>query len=118
MQGEFEQSPVRGRLMSEVALLHRATRTLLLVDLVERFGDGTPAVNAVLRACMELFGMWNRPALAPEYRIAGWKDRAMARAALQRILDWDFDRAIIAHGALIERDARAILREAWRGVLD
>jgi hypothetical protein len=117
MQTGFEQVFVRGRLMAEVALLHRPTRTLLLVDLVERFGDDTPNVNWVLRACMKVFGMWNRPTLAPEYRIAGWKDRAAARAALERILAWDFERVVIAHGDLIEHDAKAVLQRAWRATL-
>jgi hypothetical protein len=117
MQAEFEQQFVRGRLMSEVALLHRPTRTLLLVDLVERFGDDTPNVNRVLRACMKLFSMWNQPALAPEYRIAGWKDRAAARVALERILAWDFERVVIAHGALVDRDAKTVLRRAWRATV-
>jgi hypothetical protein len=117
MQAEFDQQFVRGRLMSEVALLHRPTRTLLLVDLVERFGDDTPNVNWVLRASMMFFGMWNQPALAPEYRIAGWKDRAAARVALERILAWDFERVLIAHGDLVERDAKTVLRQAWRATL-
>jgi hypothetical protein len=117
MQDAFEQVPVRGRLMSEVALLHRPTRTLLLVDLVECFGDDTPRVNRVLRASMKLLGMWNRPAPAPEYRVAGWSDRAAARAALERILAWDFERVVIAHGDLIEHDAKAVLRRAWRATL-
>ena len=117
MRVEFEQQFVRGRLMSEVALLHRPTRTLLLVDLVERFGDDTPNINWVLRACMKLLGMWNQPALAPEYRFAGWKDRAAARVALERILAWDFERVVIAHGDLVERDAKAVLRRAWRVTL-
>jgi hypothetical protein len=117
MQGEFEQAFVRGRLMAEVALLHRPTRMLLLVDLVERFGDDTPNVNWMLRTAWKLVGMWNRPALAPEYRIAGWKDPAAARAALERILAWDFVRVVIAHGDLIERDAKAVLRQAWRATL-
>ena len=117
MQAAFDQSFVRGRVMAEVALLHRPTRTLLLVDLVERFGDDTPNVNRVLRACMKLFAMWNQPALAPEYRFAGWKDRAAARVALERILAWDFERVVIAHGDLIERDAKTVLRRAWRSTL-
>jgi hypothetical protein len=117
MQGDFEQQVVQGRLMSEVALLHRPTRTLLLVDLVERIGDGTPNVNWMMRACWKLFGLWNQPALAPEYRFAGWKDRAVARAALKRVLAWDFERVVIAHGDLVERDAKAVLRRAWRSVL-
>lgn len=117
MRAEFEQVFVRGRLMAEVALLHRPTRTLLLVDLVERFGDHTPNVNWMLRTSMKLFGMWNRPTLAPEYRIAGWKDRAAARTALERILAWDFERVVIAHGDPVECDAKAVLRQAWRATL-
>jgi hypothetical protein len=33
---------------------------------------------------------------------------------LERILAWDFERVVIAHGDSIERDTRAILREAWQ----
>lgn len=117
MQAEFEQAFAQGRLMAEVPLLHRPSRTLLLVDLVERFGDCTPEVNRALRIGMKLLGMWNRPALAPEYRIAGWKNRDAARAALERVLAWDFERVVIAHGDLIERDAKAVLRHAWRAAL-
>jgi hypothetical protein len=117
MQAEFAQAFVAGRLMAEVPLLHRPTRTLLLVDLVERFGSHTPNLNWILRICMKLLAMWNRPALAPEYRFAGWKNSATARAALERVLAWDFERVVIAHGDLIESDAKAVLRQAWRATL-
>ena len=115
--GELEQAFVRGRLMAEVAMLHRPTRTLLLVDLVERFGDDTPNINWTLRALWKLTGAWNRPTLAPEYRFGGWDDRAAARAALERILAWSFERVVIAHGDLIEHDAKDVLRQAWRATL-
>jgi hypothetical protein len=61
--------------------------------------------------------MWNRPALAPEYRFAGWKNSATARAALERVLAWDFEGVVIAPGDLIESDAKAVLRQAWRSTL-
>jgi hypothetical protein len=117
LAGEFEQAFVRGRVMAEVALLHRPTRTLLLVDLVERFGDDTPNINWPVRASFKLFGGWNRPTLAPEYRFAGWHNRAAARAALERILTWDFERVVLAHGALVDRDAKDVLRQTWRKTL-
>jgi glyoxylase-like metal-dependent hydrolase (beta-lactamase superfamily II) len=60
--------------------------------------------------------MWNDPAPAPEYRF-GWKDRSAARASLERILAWDFDRIVISHGDLVERDAKNVARRAWRRVL-
>jgi hypothetical protein len=102
-----------GRIMSEVPMLHRSSRTLVLVDLIENIGDQTPGTNGLLRACWKMVGMWNRARPAPEFRIAGWKDPDAARAALELVLTWDFERIVIAHGDLIERDALATAREAW-----
>ena len=82
--------------MCEVAMLHRPSRTLLLVDLLENFTDATPGVNWLVRASFKVFGMWNNPTPAPEYRFA-WKDRHAARESLQRILAWDFERIVISH---------------------
>lgn len=97
-------------------MLHRPTGTLLLVDLIERFGDATPNLNWVTRAGWKLFGMWNRATLAPEYRF-GWRNRSAARGALERILTWDFERVVIAHGDLIDRDPKEVARRAWRATL-
>lgn len=113
LAADFTLAGVFGRVMSEVAMLHRPSRTLLLVDLVENFGDGTPGVNWALKAYWKLFGMWNVPGPAPEYRF-GFRDRAEARAALEKIAAWDFERIVFAHGALIEHDAEGALRRAWR----
>jgi hypothetical protein len=114
--GQMEQVLVGNRVMREVVFLHRASRTLIAVDLVENFRDETPGTNATLRAWMRLFGMWGRPRAAPELR---WltTDRKAARLALDRLLAWDFDRAVIAHGELLDSDAHAAIREAWHWVL-
>jgi len=114
--GEMDQIVVGNRVMREVEFLHRASRTLVATDLVENFRDETPGTNAVLRAWMRLFGMWGRARPAPELRLFT-RDRAAARAALERLLAWEFDRAIIAHGELLEDDPKTAIREAWRFVL-
>jgi hypothetical protein len=113
---DFELAGVFGRLMSEVAMLHAPSRTLLLVDLIENIGDETPRINWLLKACWKLLGMWNVPVPAPEYRF-GWRHRAEARAALEKIVAWDFERIVIAHGDLIEHDAKATAERAWRRYL-
>jgi hypothetical protein len=117
LASDFTFAGVFGRLMCEVAMFHRSSRSLFLVDLIENFGDETPGVNWMLKAWWKLFGMWNAPGPAPEYRIGGWRDRASARAALEKIVAWDFERIVIAHGDLIERDAKTIARRAWRRYL-
>ncbi len=116
LAADFTLASVLGRIMSEVAMLHRPSRTLVLVDLIENFGDQTPDIDWLLRACWKLFGMWNVPGLAPEYRF-GFRDRGAARTALQTIVAWDFERIVIAHGDLVEHDAKAVARRAWRRVL-
>jgi hypothetical protein len=113
LAADFTLAGVFGRFMCEVAMLHRPSRTLLLVDLIENFGDNTAGINWVLKAWWKLLRMWNVPGPAPEYRF-GWRDRAAGRAALERIVAWDFERIVIAHGDLIERDAKAVARRAWR----
>jgi hypothetical protein len=114
--GQMDQVFVGNRIMREVDLLHRASRTLVAVDLVESFSDQTAGTNRALRAMIKLLGMWGRPRPAPELR---WftRDRAAARQAIERILSWDFDRAVIAHGDLLNRSPHDAIREAWQWVL-
>ena len=111
----LDQVLVRGnKYIWEVAFLHKPSRTLLLVDLIENITDQTPNTNWLLKLWWKVvFHMWNNPKPAPEYQL-GWKDKAAARQSLQRILEWDFDRIILSHGDLIDRDAKAIARQAWK----
>jgi hypothetical protein len=113
---QLERTAVGNRVMREFVFLHRATRTVIAVDLVEHIGDQTPGLNRMMRMYIKLLGMWNKPRAAPELR---WltRDREEARRAIERILSWDFEKMVIAHGELFERDAKAALREAWRFVL-
>ncbi len=112
---ELDQVLVRGNSwIWEVAFFHRATKTLIVVDLVENFTDRTPRANWHLKLWMKLvFRMWDNPKPAPEYQL-GWRDKAAARASLARILEWDFRRVILSHGDLIEDNARQIVEKAWR----
>lgn len=114
-EDEIDQVLLRGtRFIWEVAFFHRASRTLVLTDLIENIGDATQGANDVLLKLWwkVVFHMWNRPKPAPEYQL-GWSDKAAARECLERILGWNFERVVIAHGDCIEHDAHARLREAW-----
>jgi hypothetical protein len=115
-RGQMDQVFVGNRIMREVEFLHRASRTLIAVDLVENFSSQTAGTNSVLRMMMRMLGMWGRPRPAPELR---WftRDRESAREAIEHILAWDFDRAVIAHGDLLNRSPHDAIREAWRWVL-
>lgn len=116
--GQIDQALVRGmRIMREVAMYHRASQTLILVDLIENFTDATPNIGGALKFLFKyVMHMWGRPKPAPEYQM-GWSDRMAAANSLQRILAWDFRRIVLSHGDLIDHDAHAVAAKAWSGVL-
>lgn len=114
---DLSQVRLRGtRVMREVAFFHRASRTLILVDLVENVTEATPGTNWFLRVVFRATGMWNRPRPAPEYRFA-WGDKALVREDMKRILAWDFERVTLSHGDLVTQDAARVVRDAWASVL-
>ncbi len=99
--------------MWEVAFYHKPSRTLILVDWIENFSDRTPHLNWVTYLWLGvIFRLWQHPQPAPEYQL-GWQQRAAAQRSLQTILNWDFERIILAHGDLIETNAKAQARAAW-----
>lgn len=116
--GEIALQPVTAnRIIREVVFLHRPSRTLIVTDLIELIGDNTPDVDWVLKFWWKaLTFMWNKPRPAPEYTM-GWSDKQKAAAQLSAILDWDFDRIVLAHGDLVTQNAKAVAREAWARVL-
>lgn len=116
---EFEQVLVRGaKYMCEVAFYHVPSKTLLLVDLVENIGDDSKDVGLGLKIWWKaIFHMWNQAKPAPEYQL-GWKDKRSAAMSLNRILEWEISRVVLAHGELIDTNVDAILRKAWDNPLN
>ncbi|WP_127119765.1 DUF4336 domain-containing protein [Thiomicrospira sp. S5] len=116
---EIDQVVVSGtKYMWEVAFFHKPSKTLILVDLLENIGDDyRHHANWVLRFWWKfVFRMWNKPKPAPEYQM-GWGNKQIVQTALHKILGWQAERVIIAHGETIEEGVNDILSEAWKKVL-
>jgi len=43
--------------------------------------------------------------------------RDLARRSLEKLLSWDFDKLIIAHGDCIENDAKSFVEQAFRWLM-
>jgi hypothetical protein len=110
-KSEIESRLVAAFRLHEVLLLHRPTRTLVITDLCFNVHR---ADNAFARLFFVADGMWRR--FGPSYAIRwlGVSNRAAFRRSLERVLEWDFERILPAHGEPIERGGRAALRAAWR----
>ena len=108
--GTLDQRLVRGvPLLNEVAFLHRASRTLLLADLAMNFREEVPWLTALwLRAA----GVHGRFGVSRFLRRA-FRDRSAARESLAAILAWDFERVVVCHGVVLQRQGKRLLREAY-----
>jgi hypothetical protein len=107
---ELDQTvfPVRGD-YREVVFLHRPSRTLILTDLCFHIPAGRGLVTSTLARA---FGYYERFDASRLLRVMV-ADRPAARAALERILTWDFDRVIIGHGEVAESRGKPALERAF-----
>jgi hypothetical protein len=113
-RGQVDQVYFAGRpYENEVTFFHRASRTLILCDLAFNLREGTAFVTRWLMRSIRSYGHFGPSTLDP------WliKDRAAARASLERILAWDFDRVIVAHGDVLETGGHEQLARGYRWLL-
>lgn len=118
-QGTLEQALIQGtRFIWEVAFFHRPSKTLILVDLLENIGDNYQhKAGLYLQFWWRLiFRMWNNPKAAPEYQM-GWGNKKAVKNSLNKILNWNAERIILAHGENIDNNVNSVLRAAWKKVL-
>jgi hypothetical protein len=107
--------PVAGRYMTEVVFFHRDSRTLVLADLIENFEPGRLG-SWWMRWLTRLGGAQDPRGSMPRDMRATYP-RAVLRAALERMLAWEPERIVLAHGRWYDRDGTAELRRAfaWLG---
>lgn len=99
-------------LTNEVAVLHRPSRTLVVTDLVFHFDADAPWLT---RAAM--FCACGYPGCQTTTLERVGMRRAVARTEVGTLLEWDFDRLIMAHGQVIETGGKQALRNAFRWLL-
>ena len=94
--------------LNESVFLHRPSRTLLVTDLV--FNLARPQGWAA-RLAFSLMGISGRVAQGPEWRLLT-RDKQAARQSVERLLTWDFDRLVPAHGEVVPTGAVTLLEQA------
>ena len=97
--------------LNEVAFFHRHSRTLLVEDVIQihEARTGHPVLNALI----ELGGVAAPGGgVSRDIRLT-FRDRDAARASLRRILAWDFDKLVVAHGPIVTSGARETVANAF-----
>ena len=117
-EGIIDQLIVQGSLlMNEIVFFHRSSRTAILADLSENFTEeflqSTPGWTAWRRKIAYLWKITEPYGWAPlEWRLSFIK-RRLARAAIQKIISWNPDNVIMAHGRYIQGNGTAYIKNAF-----
>jgi hypothetical protein len=110
-RGQIDQLIFRGfSPLNETVFFHRASRTLLLTDLLFNMSHTD---SAWTRIVMTLDGGFGGPAVARTFRLLMRMRKRAMMDSLARTLQWDFDRVTLAHGDIVERNAKSVLQDAY-----
>lgn len=95
---------------NEVVFFHKPTATLYTADLVFNIlGDAGLLASLTFR----MMGIHHRFAVAKMWK--RWiTDRAAFDRSIAKLLEWDFDRIVMAHGTIVGRNGKQMLIEALR----
>jgi hypothetical protein len=111
--GEIDQVIVRGNLITkETVFFHVKSRTVLFTDLIQQIPE--TLLSGLWAVCAKLDLMMEREPSVPRKFRYTFFDRRAARGSLARILAWPAEKALMAHGTPIEKDARAFLGRAFQ----
>jgi len=100
--------------MEEVVFFHRASRTAIVCDLIQRHAEETlTGWKGKLMRLDSLVG--DRGSTPREWR-ASFLRRRFARAAREKLLAWEPERLLIAHGKCAQSGATGIIADALRWI--
>jgi hypothetical protein len=108
--GEIDVLKIEGCRMNEHVLFHRRSRTLVVADLFFSFPDETRGwPRFFVRHFMRLPRLFGISAF---YRWFVIHDKHAFARSMNALLDWDFERLIVAHWNPIETGAKSVVQNA------
>ncbi len=113
---DLDQAWFRGSLaMDEIVFLHRPSATAIIADLIQTFSDHFLREHwGWWRFLARLDGLTREKACAPlEWRLS-FINRAPARRARDKVLNWNCQRVIVAHGEWPRANGKAFLANSFR----
>lgn len=112
---DIDQTIFRGSFaLEEVVFFHRASRTAIFGDLIQRFPpDYLKGWKGLL---LRLDGLTGEHGSTPREWRASFLNRTRPRAARRKVLDWEPRQLLIAHGECARSDATTIIGDALRWI--
>jgi hypothetical protein len=101
----------------DAEFFHRASRTLVLTDLIEAFEP--QKLGRIMRWLTKLGGVQHPDGQMPrDMRLTYRKAKRKLRSAVETMIGWNPERVILAHGHWYRTNGAAELQRAFRWLLD
>ena len=99
--------------LNEWVFFHVESKTLIITDLAYYFDESS---SPVMQLAAKLFGGYQQ--LRPSFmeKIAT-RDKVQVKQSIQKILAWDFERVIMAHGSILEQNAKQQFKQGYEWFL-
>ncbi len=111
---DLDQTIFRGHpWLQEVVFFHRRSGTLLVADILQNFHAESPFLT---RLYARVDGLYERPGFPRDFRFT-LTDRSAARRSVERILGWQFQRIVLAHGRVVHAEGKGALEQAFGWLL-
>ncbi len=100
-------------IVNEWVFFHPQSRTLILTDTAFQFDDSYPLIT---QFATRIIGGYKSLSPSLLERVAS-TEKGKVKLAVQKILDWDFERVIMAHGSIIESQGKQKFKAGYESFL-
>lgn len=104
---ELSAVPMQGTKMDEVAFIHHSSRTLIFCDLAFNMGD---VFSGIEKLIMDWNKVGRRFGPSRFTKIFFTKNSNQLVDSYKKILTFDFDRVIVNHGDILEKNGKTLLK--------
>jgi len=101
-------------IVNEFVFFHQKSRTLILTDIAFHF-DETFSLKTRLAA--QFLGAYKRLSPSRLDKLAT-SDKEKVKDSVEKILRWDFDRVIMAHGSIIETNGKQKFKQGYEWIFE
>lgn len=101
-------------IVNEFVFFHEKSRTLIVTDIAFHFDE---TFSLKTRFAAQILGSYKvlSPSRLDKLAIT---DKEKVKKSVEKILGWDFDRVIMAHGSIIETNGKQKLKQGYEWVLE
>jgi hypothetical protein len=100
-------------LLNEYVFFHTASRTLIVTDAAFYFDESFPLITQLAARVIGSYKSLS-PSLLEQIATT---DKKKIRESVERVLSWDFERVIMAHGTVVERGGKEKFTQGYEQFL-